>query len=79
METNAGGHITEKPIPILQNYKDTVFRMIFKAPGELLSLYNAVNSTHYNNPEELEVTTLENAIYMKAVSPRYKIGEKYEE
>lgn len=64
METNAGGHITEKPISILQNYKDTVFRMIFKDPGELLSLYNAVNGTHYDNPEELEVTTLENAIYM---------------
>ncbi len=74
-EINAKEHIQENPIPVLQNYKDTVFRMIFKDPGELLSLYNAVNGTHYDNPEELEVTTLENAIYMKAVSPRYKIGE----
>ncbi len=63
-ETNAGKHIPENPIPVLPNYKDTVFRMIFRAPGELLSLYNAVNDTYYDNPEELEVTTLENAIYM---------------
>ncbi len=63
-ETNAGKRIPENPIPVLLNYKDTVFRMIFKDPGELLSLYNAVNDTHYDNPEELEVTTLENAIYM---------------
>ena len=57
-------HIPENPIPVLSNYKDTVFRMIFKDTGELLSLYNAVNGTHYDNQEELEVTTLENAIYM---------------
>lgn len=46
------------------NYKDTVFRMFFKDKENLLSLYNAVNGTDYKNPEELEITTLENAIYM---------------
>ncbi|RKJ62927.1 hypothetical protein [Roseburia sp. 1XD42-69] len=46
------------------NYKDTVFRMVFKDKENLLSLYNAVNGTDYKNPEELEITTLENAIYM---------------
>ena len=64
METNAKEHVTKNSIPVIQNYKDTVFRMIFMEPGELLNLYNAVNDTHYDNPEELEVTTLENAIYM---------------
>lgn len=64
IQTSIGGHISEKPISILQNYKDTVFRLIFKEPGKLLSLYNAVNDTHYDHPEELEITTLENAIYM---------------
>ncbi len=63
-ETNAGKYIPENLTPILPNYKDTVFRMIFKDLGELLSLYNAVNDTHYDNPKELEITTLENAIYM---------------
>ena len=45
-------------------YKDTVFRMIFKDKENLLSLYNAINGTDYKNPEELEITTLENALYM---------------
>ncbi len=49
---------------IQKNYKDTVFRMIFREKDKLLTLYNAVNGTHYNEPEELEITTLENAVYM---------------
>ncbi|MBD5096012.1 MAG: hypothetical protein HDT40_03230 [Lachnospiraceae bacterium] len=47
-----------------KNYKDTVFRMLFSDKKELLTLYNAVNGTNYDNPDELEITTLENAIYM---------------
>lgn len=47
-----------------KNYKDTVFHMIFKNKENLLSLYNAVNGTNHQNPEELEITTLENALYM---------------
>lgn len=47
-----------------KNYKDTVFRMVFKNKENLLSLYNAVNGTNYKNPEELKITTLENALYM---------------
>ena len=38
--------------------------MIFSDRKNLLSLYNAVNGTSYKNPEELEIVTLENAIYM---------------
>ena len=49
---------------VMRNYKDTLFRMIFRDKKELLTLYNAVNGTHYDNPEDLEITTLENAIYM---------------
>lgn len=47
-----------------RNHKDTMFRLIFKEKENLLSLYNAVNKTHYTNVEELEINTLENAIYM---------------
>lgn len=47
-----------------KNYKDSIFRMIFKDKKELLSLYNAVTGKHYDNPEELEITTLDNALYM---------------
>lgn len=47
-----------------RNYKDTIFRMLFSDRKNLLSLYNAVNQRDYQNPEDLEIVTLENAIYM---------------
>lgn len=45
-------------------YKDTIFRMLYREKKNLLSLYNAMNGKDYKNPEELQVVTLENAIYM---------------
>lgn len=47
-----------------RNYKDTVFRMLFKEKKALLSLYNAVNKTNFKNEDDFEITTLENAVYM---------------
>lgn len=47
-----------------RNYKDTVFRKLFSDKENLLSLYNAINGTAYEDPEALEIVTLENAIYM---------------
>lgn len=47
-----------------QKYKDTVFRMLFSDRQNLLALYNAVNGRDYRNPEELEIVTLDSAIYM---------------
>ena len=47
-----------------RKYKDTVFRMLFSDKENLLSLYNAINRSVYENPEDLEIVTLENAIYM---------------
>ena len=51
-------------IPVNRNFKARIFEMIFREKEELLSLYNAVNGTDYKNPDELEINTLENAIYM---------------
>lgn len=34
---------------VRRNYKDTVFRMIFREKKNLLSLYNALNSTAYTD------------------------------
>ena len=47
-----------------RKYKDTVFRRLFSERDNLLSLYNAVNGTAYTDPAELEIVTLESAIYM---------------
>lgn len=48
-----------------RNHKDNVFCMLYREKKNLLSLYNAVNGTNYENEEELEVVTLEDAICMK--------------
>ena len=47
-----------------RNYKDTVYRMLFKEPENALSLYNSLNGTNYTDTSMLEFNTLENAIYM---------------
>lgn len=47
-----------------RNYRDTVFRMQFQDKKELLALFNAIHGTSYDDPAELEITTLENAVYM---------------
>ncbi|MBQ9119241.1 MAG: hypothetical protein IJY09_04170 [Lachnospiraceae bacterium] len=54
----------EQDILHIRSYKDTLFRLIFRERENLLSLYNAMNKTNYTNPEDLEIVTLENAIYM---------------
>ena len=47
-----------------REYKSTVFSMLFKEKKLLLGLYNALNGSNYTDEEELELVTLENAIYM---------------
>lgn len=47
-----------------REYKDTIFRMLFKEKEHLLELYNAVNDTNYEDLDALEIVTLENAIYI---------------
>ena len=48
-------------------YKDRLFRMIFgreENKENMLSLYNALNKTSYTNPDELEINTIDGAIYV---------------
>ncbi len=54
-------------IGINKKYKDRLFRLVFGAEENkkhLLSLYNALNNTHYENENDIQITTLEDAIYM---------------
>ncbi|MCH5261124.1 MAG: hypothetical protein J1F18_15360 [Lachnospiraceae bacterium] len=51
-------------VKVQRNYKDSIFRMLFKDKDNLLSLYNALNRTNYTDVEGLEIATLENAVYM---------------
>lgn len=41
-----------------------LFQRVFQDKEDLLELYNAINGTDHQNPEELEITTLEDVIFM---------------
>lgn len=53
-----------------RQYKDRLFIAIFGRGSKQskkwrLELYNALNNTNYDNPDALEVNTIENIIYIK--------------
>lgn len=48
-----------------RNTRDVFFRALFGNDKKaLLDLYNALNGTNYDNPDELQIMTLESAIFM---------------
>jgi len=47
-----------------QEHKDRLFRLIFREREALLSLYNAVNGTDYEDSEDFTINTLEDVIYI---------------
>lgn len=54
-------------IRINPKYKDQLFCTVFgkeKYKRYALALYNAVNKSHYTDPSELEIITLENVVYL---------------
>lgn len=51
-------------LPVNRTYKARIFEMLYEDKKELLDLYNAINETCYDDPEELEINTLENAVYL---------------
>ncbi len=62
-EDNITGHLNSK-------YKDSLFRKVFGAEDKRsarwrLELYNALSGKQHTNPEDLEITTLENVIFIK--------------
>ncbi len=54
----------QQEVYVNRQYKDRLFKFVFKEKEDLLQLYNAINGTDYNNPEDIEVNTLEDVIYM---------------
>lgn len=51
-------------IRVKRAYKDKLFRFLFKEKKDLLELYNAINGTAYQDEEALEITTLEDVVYI---------------
>ena len=54
------------PMPAMadRKYKDRVFRALFADKKHLLELYNALRGSDYQNPDDLEINTLDNALYI---------------
>ena len=44
--------------------QNRLFKIIFEDKKELLSLYNALTGKNYQNPDELEINTIDDVIYM---------------
>ena len=49
---------------VWRNYKDGLFRLVFSDKEGALELYNALNGSAYTDPDLLEITTIEDVIYM---------------
>ncbi len=45
--------------------KTAYFAEYLMRKKELLSLYNALNMSHYENPDDLEIITLDNALFLQ--------------
>ena len=54
----------QESVTINRTYKDRLFKIIFEGKKELLSLYNALTGKNYQNPDELEINTIDDVIYM---------------
>lgn len=51
-------------VTVVSTEKDRVFKIIFNDREKLLSLYNALANTSYEDATKLEVNTLEDAVYI---------------
>lgn len=54
----------DKGTAVQRPHKDTLFRFIFRDKKKLLQLYNALNQSDYQDPDGLQITTLENVVYL---------------
>lgn len=55
------------PLAINEEHKDRVFKFLFGNPANkqwTLALYNAVNGSSYDNPDDIEFNTIEDAVYL---------------
>ena len=57
-------HIKLNPKSIYRDNRSRLFTAIFREKEDMLSLYNAINGTSYDNPDDVIVTELEDAIYL---------------
>lgn len=64
-ESNLRKNRTGNQKRVQQNVKDRLFRYLFEKDREaLLDLYNALNGTAYRDPTQIEIVTIESAVYV---------------
>ncbi len=51
-------------LKLRRNYKSRLFCKVFSEKRNALSLYNAINGTKYEDPEELKIVTLEDTVFI---------------
>lgn len=51
-------------INVNKKHKDKLFRTVFQQERDLLALYNALNDTKHTNEDDLEITTIDDVVYM---------------
>ena len=64
MEKKVKAHNRTNETGIYRNHKDGVAYKLFSGKKESLSLYNSIMKTDYTDPDELEIVTLNSAIYI---------------
>lgn len=64
-QTNKNQNQRHNRKQVQRNVKDRLFRYLFEKDREaLLDLYNALNGTAYQEPSQLEIVTIESAVYV---------------
>lgn len=63
-ETRQLHTVNQSSYGINREHKSCLFCLTFREKEDLLNLYNAMNDTEYQNPDELIVYTLEDAVYI---------------
>ena len=59
---------TQENVRVNEKYKDRIFCLLFgreEYKDNILSLYNALNGSHYDNVDDIEITTIEDVLYVK--------------
>ncbi|GHV68752.1 hypothetical protein AGMMS49928_09070 [Spirochaetia bacterium] len=68
---------TQKVSKINKAQKDSVFTLLFGDPEKLRDLYNAITNSNYGPDTQIEINTLNDALYMNRINDiSFTIGKE---
>ncbi|GHV72274.1 hypothetical protein AGMMS49928_28750 [Spirochaetia bacterium] len=69
--------VTQKVSKINKAHKDSVFTLLFGDPEKLRGLYNAITNSNYGPDTQIEINTLNDALYMNRINDiSFTIGKE---